>query len=153
MGRAGKTLTAFMATVKTECRVGRPRNSVDDITLRVEGDMAIECVARTHARLEKLDGALRRDNMALNDGKQQVLGLTKEVKEAWKQYGEVTQIAKNLGVHHHGYKGKRPELDAARSGGPVGRASCASAPPHGLSEHAIARRLSAPELRLQGGLW
>lgn len=34
--------------------------------------------------------------MALNDCKQQVLGLTKEVRDAWKFYGDVTQITKDL---------------------------------------------------------
>lgn len=43
---------------------------VDDITLQVQGDTAQGCAAQTHKQLQKLKGALRRDNMALNDSKQ-----------------------------------------------------------------------------------
>lgn len=33
--------------------------------------------------LERLNVALRRGNLVLNDAKQQVLGLTKDVRAAW----------------------------------------------------------------------
>lgn len=81
-------LRASMAPIKTECLEVRPRDYVDDITLRVGGDTTIECAAKLHALLQRLKCALRKDSMALDDGQQQVLGLS---------HGEVTQIAKDLG--------------------------------------------------------
>lgn len=71
---AKNTLKAFMSAIKAECSEGKPRDYVDDLTLSVEGDTAAECAARMHTQLEQFKRALRRDNMALNDGNQQVLG-------------------------------------------------------------------------------
>lgn len=79
-------LNMFMVVIKTECPEGKPRDYVDDITLSVEGDTATGRVARMHTKLEQLKGALRR-LMALNDGKQHVLGLTNEVIHASAQHG------------------------------------------------------------------
>lgn len=63
-----------------------------------------------HARLERTKSALRRDNMLLKDGKQQVSGLTKEVRGAWRHYGEITLAANDPGVYHYGYNDKRPGM-------------------------------------------
>lgn len=76
---AKDTHKACTATLKNNCAEGRPRDYVDDIALCEEGDTAIECAAKMHAEFEQPKSALRRDNVALNDGKQQVLGFTKEV--------------------------------------------------------------------------
>lgn len=54
--------------------------------------------------------------MALNDGKQHVQGLRKEVRNAWRPYGEVTHVAKHPGAHHYGCKDKHPELGAKLQG-------------------------------------
>lgn len=75
------------------------------------GDTAQQCAERMHDQLEQLKAALRRDNMVLNDGKQQVLGLTKEIRQAWNTYGVAAQVTKDLGVSHHGYNDKHPQLD------------------------------------------
>lgn len=83
-------------------------------TRRVEGDTAAWCAARMHKQLEKHKRALRRDS--LDGGKQQVLGLTQEVRDGWTHYGEVTHIAKALGVYRYGYTNKRPEMDATFAG-------------------------------------
>lgn len=109
-------LKAFMAIVKEECPWGKPWDYADDITFRVERDAAAACAEQMYEELERLKHALRRDGMVFNDGKQQVLGLTKEVRDAWRQYGEVAQVAKDVGVRHDGYKEKRPELDATLAG-------------------------------------
>lgn len=64
-------LKAFMATLKTECPEGKPGDYAHNSTLSMERTTAAECAARMHAQLEKLNSALRRDNMALNDGGEQ----------------------------------------------------------------------------------
>lgn len=61
---------------------------------------------------KKRKSAFRKANMALNNGKQQVLGLTKQVREAWRQHSEATQAAQDLGVHTYGHKDKHPETRA-----------------------------------------
>lgn len=76
-------LKAFIRPLKQECPGGRPRDYVDDVTLQVQGDTAESCATQMHEQLDKQKDALRTDNMVLNDGKQQVLGLTKGVCEAW----------------------------------------------------------------------
>lgn len=49
--------------------------------------------------------------MVLNDGKQQVLGLTKEVLAALEQRGSAAAwVANYLGVSRSGYGDRRPEL-------------------------------------------
>lgn len=89
-------LKAFMTAIKTECPERKLRDCVDDTTLSVEGDTAAECAGRMHTQLEHLKGGLRKDNMALDDGKPPVQGLTKKVRNTWRQYGEMTRVATYL---------------------------------------------------------
>lgn len=50
-----------------------------------------------HEHFERLKSALRRDNMVLNCGKQQVLGLTKEVRTAWGHTAHPVKSLKDWG--------------------------------------------------------
>lgn len=48
-------------------------------------------------------GGTETDSMERSGAKQQVLGLTKEVRTAWQQVGDnATTVAKYLGVSHSG---------------------------------------------------
>lgn len=58
-------------------------------------------------------GGLTRDAMVLNDGKQQVLGLTLEVRRAWERIETVaTVVAKDLGLSDSGFAAGLPEMEA-----------------------------------------
>lgn len=76
-------LKAFLRPLKEECPGGRPRDYVGDTILQMQGDTTESCATQMNEQLDKLNDALRRGNMVLNDGTQQVLGLTKEVRAAW----------------------------------------------------------------------
>lgn len=56
--------------------------------------MAELCARRMKERLGLLKSALRRDNMVLNDVRQQVLGLTDEARSAWEAMGETRQCGR-----------------------------------------------------------
>lgn len=74
-------------------------------------------MARMHEQLDKLESALLKGNMLLNEGKQQIFGLTKKVRAAWGVGGDnATPTAEDLGVSHYGYGRQHPELDAKISG-------------------------------------
>lgn len=83
---ANELLKAFIGPIQQECPGGKPRYYVDGITLQVHCDTAQLCAERMHAQLEQLNAALRRDHIVSYEGKQQVLGLTKEVRDAWRPH-------------------------------------------------------------------
>lgn len=60
--------------IKGESEGGRPRHYVSDITLQVDMGTTGWCAERMRAQLERPKHAATRDNMVLNNGKQQVLG-------------------------------------------------------------------------------
>lgn len=74
--------------------------------------MAHGCAGPMREPLEQLKSALRRDNMVLNDGKQQVLGRTKKARIACEPYGTSTRVDKVLGVCHYGYNDKHQDMEA-----------------------------------------
>lgn len=94
-------LKPFIGQMKRECPGGRPRDCVGDITLQVQGDIAQGCAAQMHEKLDKLKGALRRENMVHNDSKAQLLGLTEELRQAWERNGTSTKVAQDLGVSQY----------------------------------------------------
>lgn len=70
-----------------------------------------DCAGRMATHLDLLKSALRRDNMVLSDGEQQVLGLTKEVRQdSEAAVVNATAVAKDLGVSHFGYGSQHSEL-------------------------------------------
>lgn len=106
-------LKASLALVKKACEGERPKREVDDTTLYVYADTADECADRMGAQMERLKEALIRGNMVLNDGNQQVLGVTVEVRCVWERLGTMaTGVAKDRGVSHFGYGTKHPGLAA-----------------------------------------
>lgn len=63
------------------------RGYVDDIALQVSAYIADLCAHRIKGQLDLLQAALRRDNMVPNGTKQQVLGLTTNVRKASERVG------------------------------------------------------------------
>lgn len=61
-------LKSFIGPLQRECPNGRPRDYIVDLMPQVQGGTPQGCVAQMHAQLEKLKGALRRDNMARHQG-------------------------------------------------------------------------------------
>lgn len=102
---------AFLSDPLHQCPTGRPRGYVDDITLQItEGEPGL-CAMRMEDVLRDLTAAIEAGNIELNAGKQQVLELSRAVREAWgDRGGTVVAIAKGLGIHHYGYGHAHPEL-------------------------------------------
>lgn len=91
---------AFLAHPLRQCPTGRPRDYVDDITLQITEAEPGLCAMRMEESLRDLTVAFDADNMELNPGKQQVLGLTRAAREAWE----------SRGIRYYGHGHSHPEL-------------------------------------------
>ena len=78
------------------------RDSMDDMATTATGDTAEQAAHKLLKDAGETKETLRKDNMILNDAKEQTYGATAADKEAWeratgrKALGQV----KALGVHH-----------------------------------------------------
>lgn len=104
-------LKAFLAEPLRQCPTNQLRDYVDDITLQIDAGDPGPCAAQMEASLGDFMTALEADNMVLNAAKQQVLGLTKAVRDAWEARGRTAAaVAKDLCISHYGYGTTHPEL-------------------------------------------
>lgn len=92
-------LNAVLGQIKRECAEGAPRYYIGDVTLHVGAYTSGQWAERITELFELLSMKLGPDNMVLNDGTQQVLGLTKDVRDVWGQRGfAATRMAKHQAV-------------------------------------------------------
>lgn len=70
-----------------------------------------DCAVRMKGALEQRKGALTHGNMVLKDAKQQVRGMTKQVRDVREPVGgEAASIATHPRLHHDGYGSSLPEM-------------------------------------------
>lgn len=92
-------MNAFLAEPLWQCPTGQPRDDVDDIALHIVEDEPVRCAAQ----MGDLTMALEAANMVISAAKQQVFGLTKTVRDAWKaRGGTVVALAKDSGISRDG---------------------------------------------------
>ena len=84
------------------------------MTLLSTGATPDEAAIRLQEPLDIAKAQLIRDNMCLNNNKQQIYGNTQAVRPAWNERNSVPAVdtTKDLGIHHYGYLHRHPVLDA-----------------------------------------
>lgn len=96
-------LKTFLAEPLRQCPTRHPWDYVDGITLQIDAGDPGRGAAQIEAALGDLTIAFEADNMVLNATKQQILGLTNAVRDAWEARGGTSvAVAKDLGTKHYG---------------------------------------------------
>jgi hypothetical protein len=118
-------LKAFLGDAAKAAEPLQFRDYVDDMTLLAVGRTGTLAAKSLQRGLDRVKLVLRKDNMMLNDDKEQVFAQFKETRDAWELAGgcQTVDAARDLGVFHVGAGHRHPVLGRAI----LGQAKVASA--------------------------
>ena len=115
---AKDVLKAFLTVAASVAAPLFCRDDVDDMTLMTVGSTGTLASKSMHRGLCRVKHVLRKDNMLLNDRKEQVFAQFRSTRHAWEDTGGCPTVdaARDLGVYHVGAGHGHPVLTEAAAG-------------------------------------